>query len=223
MVIFRSYRLIIWIFFLSCLIISKHQEIHEYEKQFEQDRRLEEFRCMNLMTYEKQGLSQLFKEQYEKIFRAMKKSPIRTSDKKRIRYENSWGEARTYGGERKHEGTDFVDTENRRGEIPIFSISDGVVENIGWLPLGGYRIGIRSPEGVYFYYAHLYRYGNGIKEKKHIKAGQLLGYMGDSGYGEEGTIGQFPVHLHLGIYIPDENGNDMSINPYYLIEKIYEN
>ena len=49
------------------------------------------------------------------------------------------------------------------------------------------------------------------------KAEQLLGFMGDTGYGEAGTKGMFPVHLHLGIYIyPD--GTEMSINPYAILK-----
>ena len=47
-------------------------------------------------------------------------------------------------------------------------------------------------------------------------AGQFLGFMGDSGYGEEGTVGQFPVHLHLGIYSFEE-GKEISVNPYYVL------
>lgn len=222
MVIFRTYRLFIWIFLLVCLIVGKQQEIQEYEARFEQSRQLEEFRCMNLNNYKKEGLDRLFSKEYDRIFRAVKKAPIRQMDKKRVVYEDSWGEARSYGGERNHEGTDLIDRENKRGEIPIFSMSDGKVENLGWLPLGGYRVGIRSGEGIYFYYAHLYRYKTGLKKGENIKAGQLIGYMGDSGYGEEGTVGQFPVHLHVGIYIPDNGGNDMSVNPYYLIENLYQ-
>ena len=47
-----------------------------------------------------------------------------------------------------------------------------------------------------------------------MKAGDFLGYMGDSGYSrEEGTTGNFPVHLHMGIYLyPD--GREVSVNPY---------
>ena len=65
-------------------------------------------------------------------------------------------------------------------------------------------------------------YGKGIKEGKKIEAGDLLGYMGNTGYGPEGTMDQFPVHLHLGIAY-DLNGKDIWINPYpilYLYEMI---
>lgn len=46
---------------------------------------------------------------------------------------------------------------------------------------------------------------------------------GDSGYGEEGTVGQFDVHLHFGIYINDNNGNEISINPISYFKGIENN
>lgn len=39
---------------------------------------------------------------------------------------------------------------NVSGYYPIVSVSDGTVENIGWLEKGGYRVGIRSSQGGYF-------------------------------------------------------------------------
>ena len=107
---------------------------------------------------------------------------------------------------------------NERGRYPIISMTDGVVEKIGWLKLGGYRIGIRSPNGGYYYYAHLYDYAKDFKEGDVVKAGQLLGFMGDSGYGEEGTIGQFAVHLHVGVYVGGADGGEMSLNPYWFLK-----
>ena len=50
-------------------------------------------------------------------------------------------------------------------------------------------------------------------------AGELLGYMGDSGYGEEGTTGKFDVHLHVGIYFY-KNGEEISLNPYFLLKAL---
>ncbi len=137
-------------------------------------------------------------------------------EKSEVVYEDSWMNARTYGGKRVHEGTDIMAKKNKRGELSIVSVSDGVVEKIGWLPLGGYRIGVRSNHGVYFYYAHLYSYAKGIEEGAKVHVGQLLGKMGDSGYGEEGTVGKFPVHLHFGIYVSIEN-EEKSVNPYQML------
>ena len=47
-----------------------------------------------------------------------------------------------------------------------------------------------------------------------VEPGSLLGYMGDSGYGTEGTTGQFATHLHLGIQAYPEAGDVGWINPY---------
>ena len=133
-------------------------------------------------------------------------------------FENSWMFERNFGGNRGHEGTDVMASVNERGRYPVVSMTDGVVEKIGWLKLGGYRIGIRSEHGVYFYYAHLNDYARDFTEGEEIKAGELLGFMGDSGYGPEGTTGQFAVHLHVGIYVDDETGSEISINPYWVLK-----
>lgn len=133
-------------------------------------------------------------------------------------FENSWMFARSFGGERGHEGTDIMASVNERGRYPVVSMTDGVIEKIGWLTLGGYRVGIRSPSGGYYYYAHLYDYAKDFQEGDTVKAGELLGFMGDSGYGEEGTTGQFAVHLHVGVYVNDREGGEMSLNPYWMLK-----
>lgn len=130
-------------------------------------------------------------------------------------FVNTWMSERTYGGKRGHEGIDIMASVNKRGLYPVISMSEGVVTNLGWLEKGGYRIGITSDSGIYYYYAHLDSYSN-IEEGQRVKAGELLGYMGDSGYGPEGTVGQFAVHLHVGIYVY-VNGEEISLNPYYIL------
>ena len=145
----------------------------------------------------------------------MKTFPV--SEIERICYEDSWMNGRSYGGKRGHEGCDLIDKKNKRGEIKILSVCDGVVEKMGWLEFGGYRIGIRSEHNIYFYYAHMDRYRSNLKVGQIVKKGEVLGWMGDSGYGTEGTNGKFPVHLHFGIYITDGE-QEYSVNPYpYLI------
>lgn len=138
-------------------------------------------------------------------------------------YVDSWQFERTYGGERNHEGCDIMATFNKRGIYPIYSATDGTVEKVGWLKLGGWRIGIRSESGAYYYYAHLAEYAKEFAIGEEVKAGTLLGFMGDSGYSEKvGTVGMFPVHLHFGIYFNDMYGKEYAINPYaalYICEK----
>lgn len=153
---------------------------------------------------------------YKSIFLDLRYFPI-PQDKggrETVGYEDGFGDARTYGGKRRHEGTDLMPSINKRGYFPVVSVSDGIIENIGWLTLGGWRIGIRSNNGGYYYYAHLDSYAKGLKQGDRVMAGQLLGFMGDTGYSEiEGTKGKFVVHLHFGIYV-DIDEKQVSINPY---------
>ncbi len=141
-----------------------------------------------------------------------------TDDTLTVSYEDSWMNERTYGGKRGHEGTDIMASQNERGLYPVVSMTDGTVTSRGWLPKGGWRIGITSEHGGYFYYAHLDSYGD-AKIGDKVEAGDIIGYMGDSGYGEKGTVGKFPVHLHLGIYL-EEPGEEISINPYWILKYI---
>lgn len=137
-----------------------------------------------------------------------------------VTYENSWMFERNYGGKRGHEGCDLMPPKNESGIYPIFSMTDGVVEKIGWLDKGGYRIGIRSPHGGYFYYAHLSDYGGGFQEGDTVHAGEVVGYMGDTGYGPEGTRGRFDVHLHLGVYVQTPENPEVSVNPYWILKSL---
>lgn len=156
------------------------------------------------------------------VIKDFKVFPVAYSDKNPfVSYDNSWNFSRSYGGNRVHEGTDIMGKINKRGYYPLVACCDGTIEQIGWLELGGYRLGIRSEHGVYAYYAHMYAYEEGIKEGTKVKRGQLLGYMGDSGYSKvEGTVGNFDVHLHFGIYINDSEYGELSINPFYFLKRI---
>lgn len=132
-----------------------------------------------------------------------------------VSYVDSWQAERNYKGKSGHEGTDIMACEDERGIYPVISMTDGTVTNLGWLEKGGYRIGITSDSGTYYYYAHLDSYAD-ICEGDRVKAGEFLGFMGDSGYGKEGTKGKFAVHLHVGIYTYQEE-TEISVNPYYVL------
>ena len=159
---------------------------------------------------------------YQKIFKDVRYFPVAkdVNGKVETPYEDSWNAKRTYGGDRNHEGTDIMAGNNTRGYFPVVSMTDGVVENKGWLKLGGYRIGIRSKSGAYFYYAHLAGYADGIEEGSVVKAGNVIGTMGDTGYSDiPGTTGNFDVHLHLGIYVNDGE-KEVSYNPFYILKAL---
>lgn len=212
----RGYLLVLTVFFLGMLISAESsviQKILKHNEAVTRERNFQEYRN----TGRKDGKLD------PHILKEIKGPPVPEDYVSFISYSDSWNESRNFGGDRHHEGTDILsDTATkRRGEIPVLSMSDGVVEQIGWLKLGGYRIGIRSPKGVYFYYAHLYSYASGMRKGLKIQAGDMIGYMGDSGYGKkEGTVGKFPVHLHLGIYRNDVIHGEYSINPYQFLHRI---
>ena len=178
------------------------------------------------LQWQVQRLKAYKKEQYREyigylqaVWEDLKYFPVPVStlnESAQISYYNSWMAPRTFGGQRGHEGTDLMARINERGRYPVLSMTDGVVEQIGWLTKGGYRIGIRAPHGGYFYYAHLYDYAREFQIGEPVRAGELLGFMGDSGYSKiEGTVGNFDVHLHVGIYVEQPDGGEVSVNAFW--------
>ena len=162
-----------------------------------------------------------FYELYENIWKDLVYFPVPESTENEeavVSYENSWMFERTYGGSYGHEGTDLMAEIQEPGYYPVVSISDGLLENIGWLEKGGWRVGVRSGNGNYYYYAHLASYAGEWETGDPVHAGDLLGYMGDTGYGPEGTTGQFPVHLHLGTYVPLGADQELAVNPYWMLK-----
>lgn len=136
---------------------------------------------------------------------------------RRFDYKSTWGASRGWGGRRIHEGTDiFADY-----GTPVRATSYGVIELIGWNKYGGWRIGIRDPEGFYHYYGHLRGYAPHVHQGTITKPGQVIGFVGSSGYGPKGTQGKFPPHLHYGIY-RDNGKTEFSFDPYPLL-RLWEN
>jgi len=127
-------------------------------------------------------------------------------------YEDTMGAARYWNGAQfGHEGIDIVAA---RG-TPLVAVASGTVVRCGWNTLGGYRLTIQLDDHPEYrlYYAHMDGYAPGIYLGAHVKTGQLLGYVGSTGEGPEGTRGKFVDHLHFGIYLPDGS----VINPYSLL------
>lgn len=123
--------------------------------------------------------------------------------------KNTWGDRRGWGGLRIHEGVDiFADY-----GVKVRATTYGFVEQIGWNKYGGWRIGIRSLNNVYHYYAHLSGYADGIQKGTVVYPGMVIGTVGSSGYGPKGTSGKFPPHLHYGMY-RDLGLTEWSFDPY---------
>jgi peptidoglycan LD-endopeptidase LytH len=124
-------------------------------------------------------------------------------------YRSTWGDARGWGGRRIHEGTDIFAGYG----TPVRATRHGVIETRGWNPYGGWRVGIRDLDNVYHYYAHLNGFNKKYKIGDIVKPGDVIGYVGSSGYGKPGTAGKFPPHLHYGIY-RDNGRTEFSYDPY---------
>ena len=137
---------------------------------------------------------------------------------------DDFGNSRSYGFKRTHLGNDLM------GSIgsPIIAVESGIVENLGWNQYGGWRIGIRSFDTKrYYYYAHLRKnhpYVEGLEEGKTVNAGDVIGYLGMTGYSTKENVNNINVpHLHFGMQlIFDESQvdspNEIWIDVYQIIE-----
>jgi murein DD-endopeptidase MepM/ murein hydrolase activator NlpD len=90
-----------------------------------------------------------------------------------------------------HHGDDLFAVRGR----PVLAVTDGVVFSVGWQRLGGHRLWLVDGAGDEFYYAHLSRYSRLAVDGRIVRAGQTLGYVGNSGDAE-----QTPPHLHFEIH-----------------------
>lgn len=98
------------------------------------------------------------------------------------------------GRDRKHHGVDIF---ARRG-TPVTAATAGVVATVRDGGLGGRQVWMIGPGGQRHYYAHLQDWTPGLAYGRIVQAGDVLGFVGDSG-NAKGT----PPHLHYGIYGAD--------------------
>lgn len=113
---------------------------------------------------------------------------------------DDFGVSRSFGFRRKHLGNDLMGSLG----TPIVAVEGGVVEAMGWNRYGGWRIGIRSFDSKrYYYYAHLQKdhpFAEGLQEGDVVQAGQLIGFMGRTGYSDTENVNNIEtVHLHFGM------------------------
>ena len=103
----------------------------------------------------------------------------------------NWGDARG-GGARTHQGLDIMASAN----TPVVAAADGRVEKLFYSNGGGgITLYQRSSDGGWiYYYAHLAGYAGGVVEGKTVRAGETLGYVGDTGNAGAGNY-----HLHFGV------------------------
>ncbi|WP_058302434.1 M23 family metallopeptidase [Gorillibacterium timonense] len=163
-------------------------------------------------TFGERGMTRI--DQFAKIYEAFGRLDLQEHAfpvplKSEYTFRSTWGASRGWGGNRIHEGTDIFAGYG----VPARSTCYGIIEVKGWNNYGGWRIGIRDLNNVYHYYAHLSGFSKEVEVGTPVRPGQVVGWVGSSGYGKPGTSGKFPPHLHYGLY-KDTGKAEWAFDPY---------
>ena len=90
-----------------------------------------------------------------------------------------------------HEGDDIFGTLGQ----PVIAVTDAIVFSVGFDKDGGNRLWLIDASGNEFYYAHLSAFSLAAKNGAQVRAGEVIGFMGNSG-----DAAQTPVHLHFEVH-----------------------
>jgi murein DD-endopeptidase MepM/ murein hydrolase activator NlpD len=137
---------------------------------------------------------------------AARKLLIPVEGVKREKLRDNFDEGR---GKRKHEALDIMAAHG----TPVLAAGDGRVVKLFRSVAGGITLYQFDPEERFaYYYAHLDRYADGIKEGAELKRGDLLGYVGTTGNAPKAA-----PHLHFQIFRlgPEKRWwKGTAVNPY---------
>jgi peptidoglycan LD-endopeptidase LytH len=128
-------------------------------------------------------------------------------DVKRDDLRDTFGDAR--GGSRAHEALDIMAP--RR--TPVRAVEDGRIQKLFTSKAGGLTIYQFDPSETFtYYYAHLDRYADGLREGQMVRRGDVIGYVGSTGNASPDA-----PHLHFAIFrlTPEHQWwKGEPINPY---------
>jgi murein DD-endopeptidase MepM/ murein hydrolase activator NlpD len=95
-------------------------------------------------------------------------------------------------GGREHEAIDILAPRN----TPVIAVEDGTIAKLFLSKVGGKTIYQFDPHREYaYYYAHLERYAEGLKEGETVHRGEIIGYVGTTGNAPKNT-----PHLHFAVF-----------------------
>lgn len=106
-----------------------------------------------------------------------------------------------------HQGCDIFAL---RG-TPALACVNGVILRLSTGRLGGIGVTLQDKNGNTYYYGHLDGYASGVYEGMPVSAGQMIGFVGDTG-NAKGT----PPHVHFEIH----PGGGSAINPYPVLRLV---
>jgi len=143
-------------------------------------------------TFEKDKID-YFDENGKSIKKTLMKTPINGA-----RLSSSYGKRKhpILGYTKMHTGTDFAAPMG----TPIMASGDGKVIKAGWCGGGGNCVKIKHNSTYQTVYAHMSKFGRGIKRGVRVKQGQIIGYVGSTG------LSTGP-HLHYEVI---ENGRKIN-------------
>ena len=123
-----------------------------------------------------------------------------------VAYGDSYGVSRPDAPGRWHHGDDIFAAIGS----PVVAVTDGTISRVGWERLGGWRLWVYDSSGDGFYYAHLSGYTPLAMQRTHVKAGQVLGFVGDTGDADGGA-----AHLHFEVHPASTAslGEDGAVDP----------
>lgn len=104
-----------------------------------------------------------------------------------VSFTDTWGAPRSGG--RSHQGVDMF----AAMRTPAAAIVDGTLLRRQTSSLGGLSVYLNGDDGNEYFYTHLAGYSDVAPGQK-VKAGEIIGYVGDSGNAKGG-----PPHLHFEI------------------------
>lgn len=129
---------------------------------------------------------------------------------KSAQIRDTYNESR--GDERVHEALDIL----APAGTAVYAVADGRVAKLFTSKPGGLTIYQFDPSEKYsYYYAHLERYADSLKEGQQVKRGEIIGYVGATGNADPAA-----PHLHFAMYElgPEKNWwQGRPINPYPLL------
>ena len=134
-----------------------------------------------------------FDENGKSIRKTLMKTPINGA-----RLSSSYGKRKhpILGYTKMHLGTDFAAPSG----TPIMASGDGKIMKAGWCGGGGNCVKIKHNSTYQTVYAHMSKFGRGIKKGVRVKQGQIIGYVGSTG------LSTGP-HLHYEVI---ENGKKIN-------------
>ena len=146
-----------------------------------------------LYFFENNQVNDYFDERGQSIKKTLMKTPINGA-----RLSSSFGKRKhpILGFTKMHTGTDFAAPMG----TPIMASGDGIVTKASWCGGGGNCVKIKHNSIYSTVYAHLSKFGRGIKKGTRVKQGQTIGYVGSTGM----STGP---HLHYEVI---ENGRKVN-------------